>query len=202
MVLSPVWQALALTVGAYLLGSLPFGVLLGYAALRRDIRAGGSGHSGGTNVIRQAGWCIGLSVVALDVAKGALAVWLALTYGESVWAPALAAGAVVAGHCWPVFAGFRGGMGLATAGGVMLVAYPLGFAAALGLLITSAFVLRHSARAAFSTGLLGPFLIWGLSSSPSITAIAAALGLVIALRALSDWKRKQRAVWAVKTIDD
>lgn len=193
---------LALTVAAYLLGSIPFGVLLGYLALRRDIRAGGSGHSGGTNAIRQAGWRVGLPVIALDVAKGALAVWLALSFGDEVWAPTLAAGAVVAGHCWPVFAGFRGGMGLATAGGVMAAAYPLGFAAALGVLIALAFMLRHSAQTAFATGLAGPFVIWGLSASAQATAIAAALGAVIALRALSDWKRKQRAVWDVRRIDD
>lgn len=193
---------LALTAAAYLLGSIPFGVLLGYLTLRRDIRAGGSGHSGGTNAIRQAGWRVGLPVIALDVAKGALAIWLALSFGDALWAPALAAGAVVAGHCWPVFAGFRGGMGLATAGGVKAVAYPLGFAAALGVLIAAALVLKHSARAAFATGLAGPFVIWGLSASAQATAIAAALGLIIALRAIFGWRRKQRAVWDVRRIDD
>jgi glycerol-3-phosphate acyltransferase PlsY len=193
---------LGLTAAAYLIGSIPFGVLLGYLALRRDIRAGGSGHSGGTNAIRQAGWRIGLMVIALDVAKGALAIWLAFAFGDELWAPALAAGAVMAGHCWPVFAGFRGGMGLATAGGVMAVAYPLGFAAALGVLIAAAFMLRHSARAAFATGLAGPFVIWGLSMSAQATAIAATLGFVIAIRALCDWRRKQRAVWDVRRIDD
>jgi glycerol-3-phosphate acyltransferase PlsY len=193
---------LLVTAGAYLLGSLPFGVLLGYVVLGRDIRAGGSGHSGGTNTIRQAGWGVGLLVIVLDVAKGALAVWLALTYGDGLWAPALAAGAVVAGHCWPIFAGFRGGMGLATAGGVMAVAYPLGFVAALGALIALAFVLRHSARAAFSTGLFGPVVIWGLSASAQATAIAAALGVVIAVRALSDWRRKQRVVWAIQKTEE
>jgi glycerol-3-phosphate acyltransferase PlsY len=185
-------------IAAYLLGSIPFGVLVGYALLRRDIRAGGSGHSGGTNTIRQAGWLAGVVVIGLDVAKGALAVWLALTYGDSPWAPSLAAGAVVAGHCWPVFARFKGGMGLATAGGVMLVAYPLGFVGALGLLIACAFMLRQSARAGFATALLGAPLIFAVSQATLPTSVAAALGVVIAVRALSDWNRKQKAVWDVE----
>ncbi|MGQ0604799.1 MAG: glycerol-3-phosphate acyltransferase [Anaerolineales bacterium] len=195
---------LLLTIIAYLIGSIPFGVLVGYVVLRRDIRAGGSGHSGGTNTIRQAGWLVGAVVIALDVAKGAFAVWLALVYGDGLWAPALAAGAVVAGHCWPLFAGFRGGMGLAPAGGVMALVYPLGFVGALGLLLLAAFVLRQSARSIFATGLLGPPLIWMFSQSIPLTAIAAALGIVLATRALSDWNRKQKAVWDVRrrTEDD
>lgn len=183
---------------AYLIGSIPFGVLVGYAFTGRDIRAGGSGHSGGTNTIRQAGWRAGLIVVVLDVAKGALAAWLALQFGSDAWALAFAAGGVVAGHCWPLFAGFRGGMGLAPTGGVLLIVYPLGFTAALGLLIAAAFLLKHSARSAFTASLLGPPVIGLLSQSLAITAVAAALGLVIAVRSLSDWNRKQRAVWAVR----
>jgi glycerol-3-phosphate acyltransferase PlsY len=190
---------LLLTAVAYLLGSIPFGVLAGYVFLRRDIRAGGSGHSGGTNTIRQAGWVAGVSVIVLDVAKGALAVWLAMAYGEPVWAPALAGGAVVAGHCWPVFAGFRGGMGLATAGGVMLIAYPLGFVGALGVLLGAAFVLRQPARSGIATALFGPPLIWLFSQSAQATAVAAAAGLVIAVRALPDWSRKRKAVWDVES---
>ena len=183
---------------AYLIGSIPIGVLVGYAFLRRDIRAGGSGHSGGTNTIRQAGWVAGVLVIALDVTKGALAVWLGMRYGDSVWAPALAAGAVVAGHCWPLFANFRGGMGLATAGGVMLASYPPGFAGALGILLAAAFVLRQPARSSFTAAVLGPPLIALVSQSPQPTAVALAVGLVIAVRALSGWNRKQKAVWDVR----
>lgn len=192
-----IWSTLGLTLAAYLLGSLPFGVIVGYIVTGRDIRAAGSGHSGATNTIRQAGWAAGAVVIALDVGKGALAAWLAQRFGDGLLAPALAAGAAVAGHCWPIFAGFRGGMGLATAGGVMLVLFPLGFVAGLGLLVAMAFVLRHSARAGFATSLFNVPLVWLLSQSPLVTAAAAAFGLVVAVRALSDWNRRQRAVWAV-----
>lgn len=191
------WTILGLTLAAYLLGAVPVGVLVGYALTRRDIRAAGSGHSGATNVIRQAGWAAGVLVAVLDFAKGALAVWLALQFGDALFAPALAAGAAAAGHCWPAFAGFRGGMGLATAGGAILMTFPLGFVAGLGLLIAVAFVLRHSAHTAFATALLLAPLTWLLGGPPAAIAVAAALGVVVAIRALSDWNRRQRAVWAV-----
>lgn len=191
-------MTLILTLGAYLLGSIPFGVVMGYAFTGKDIRSGGSGHSGGTNTIRQAGWAAGVLTIVLDVAKGALAVWLGLTYTEGWWTPALAAGAVVAGHCWPIFAQFKGGMGLAPAGGVMMLAYPLGFFGAFGLLLACAFILKHSARAAFTTAIIGPVLIGLLSQNLTLTAIAVALGLVIAIRATSDWNHTRRAVWDVK----
>lgn len=191
-------MTLLLTLGTYVLGSIPFGVLVGYVFTGQDIRAGGSGHSGGTNTIRQAGWAAGVITIALDVAKGALAVWLGLTYSEGWWTPALAAGAVAAGHCWPLFAQFKGGMGLATAGGVLMLAYPLGFVGAFGLLLACAFALKHSARASFTAAVIGPVLIGLLSQNLTLTAIAVALGLVIAIRATSDWNRKQKAVWDVK----
>lgn len=193
----PVLTALALAAGAYLLGSLPFGVWIGYALTGRDIRAAGSGHSGATNTIRQAGWLAGALVMALDIGKGWLAVWLARQFGDALWAPALAAGAAVAGHCWPVWAGFRGGMGLGTAGGAALAVSPLGFAAALGVLIAAAFVLRHSARSGFVAGLLLPGLLW-LTGGPAGAAVGAAAGAVVMVRALSDWNHRRRGVWTVR----
>jgi len=99
---------LTLTTVAYLLGSIPTGLIVGWALLRRDIRAGGSGHSGATNTMRQAGWGAGVLVLALDIGKGALAEGLALRYGTMPLTPVLAGGAAVAGHCWPVFARFYG----------------------------------------------------------------------------------------------
>jgi glycerol-3-phosphate acyltransferase PlsY len=194
----PLLTALGLAAGAYLLGSLPFGVWVGYARTGRDIRAAGSGHSGATNTIRQAGWAAGVLVMILDIGKGWLAVWLARQFGEAVWAPALAAGAAVAGHCWPVWAGFRGGMGLGTAGGAALAVSPLGFAAALGVLIAAAFLLRHSARSGCAAGLLLPGILWLASGSPAAAAVGAAAGAVVMARALSDWNHRRRGVWTVR----
>lgn len=186
---------LGLGVLAYGLGSLPFGVWLGRLVTGRDIRAAGSGHSGGTNAARQGGWRLGVLVAALDVAKGALAVYLAVLWGQSPWTPALAATAAVAGHCWPVFAGWRGGMGLGPLGGAMLVLSPVSFAAGLGLAAAGTLLLRHSARGNVAAGLAFGPVAWLLTGSIFIAAAAGGAGLVIALRSLSDWRRVYRELW-------
>lgn len=195
--MQPWLVTLLLTAAAYLVGSVPVGVLVGYAAIRRDIRAGGSGHSGTSNTIRQAGWAAGALVLALDIGKGSLAVWLAARWGLAGWAPALAGAAVVAGHCWPVLAGFRGGMGVATAGGAVLAVYPLGFAAGLGVLLAAAFILRHSAWASFAAGLALPLVVWLLSGRPDLAGLGAAVGAVVVVRSFSDWSHTRRGVWTV-----
>lgn len=115
---------------AYLLGSISGSLLLG----RRggfDIRESGSGNAGGTNALRTRGWRFALGVVAIDIGKGALAVWLALRIPATAalpggYAEALICGfAAVLGHVFPVFYGFRGGKGAATVVGTLAVLCPL-----------------------------------------------------------------------------
>lgn len=185
---------LAIGLAGYLIGSLPFAVWVGRVAARKDIREGGSGHAGATNVMRQAGWLAGLVTLALDGSKGVLAVLLARWAGGP-WAIPLAAGMAVAGHCWPVLAGFRGGMGMATAAGAVLAAHPLSLAMAVGVGAASNLGLRHTARANLLTGLLiGPILV--VAGAPSLAAqTAIAAGAVVALRGLSDWDRVYRELW-------
>jgi glycerol-3-phosphate acyltransferase PlsY len=119
----------ALILVAYLLGSLSGSLLLG--RLRGvDIRTQGSGNAGGTNALRTQGWKFAVGVVVVDVGKGALAAWLALRFGpaqESVPAHALAyacAFAATLGHVWPLWHGFRGGKGVGTLLGGLLVLWP------------------------------------------------------------------------------
>lgn len=121
--------SLALIVVAYLLGSLSGSLLLG--RLRGvDIRTQGSGNAGGTNAFRTQGWKFALGVVLIDVGKGALAAWLGLRFGsmdEALpphalgYATALAA---ALGHVWPLWHGFRGGKGVGTLLGGLLVLWP------------------------------------------------------------------------------
>ncbi len=186
---------LGLSVLAYALGSLPFGVWVGRLVTGRDIRAGGSGHSGGTNAARQGGWKLGVLVAALDVAKGALAVYLAVRWGSSPWTPTLAAVAAVAGHCWPVFAGFRGGMGLSALGGAMLILSPVAFAAGLGLAALGTLLLRHSARGNTVAGVLFGPVAWLVTGSPYVALAGGGAGLLIAARSLADWRRVYRELW-------
>ena len=187
-------SSIILPIIAYLLGSLPFGVWIGRLFIGRDIRAGGSGHSGATNALRQAGWRAAALVVALDLAKGFAAEWLAVRYGNGL-TPVFAGAAVVAGHCWPLFAGFRGGMGLAPAGGALLAVYPLGMAIGLGLIIAAMLLLRHAARGSVVAGLLFGPALWLVTRSSQITLIGLAVGLIVAVRFFADWGRKYRELW-------
>ncbi len=119
--------SLALIALAYLLGSVSGSLLLGRLRGGVDIRRLGSGNAGGTNALRTQGWRFASGVVIVDVGKGALAVWLALRMApaEGPLPPstlALSAGLlVVAGHCWPLWHGFRGGKGAATLIGALAV---------------------------------------------------------------------------------
>jgi len=117
---------------SYLLGSLSGSLLLGrFRGV--DIRTQGSGNAGGTNAFRTQGLRFALGVVLIDVGKGALAAWLTLRVlgGDSHWPVYAAIIAAVIGHVWPVFHGFRGGKGLATLLGGLLVAWPLSVAVML-----------------------------------------------------------------------
>ena len=109
----------------YLLGSVPFGLVLGYLWLRKDIRTMGSGKTGATNVLRTAGKLPALLVVVGDIAKGTVPALLGRYLFDEPGVAAVGAGAAIVGHNWPVFAGFRGGRGVATAFGGILGLTPL-----------------------------------------------------------------------------
>ncbi|MBM3146056.1 MAG: glycerol-3-phosphate acyltransferase [Chloroflexi bacterium] len=179
----------------YLSGSLPFALWITRLAKGIDVRDGGSGHVTTTNTIRQAGLGWGILVFVLDVSKGFLPTYLAFRSGLPYWAVALTAGLAVVGHCWSVFAQFSGGMGLATTGGSLLAINPLGFIITVGVLVSLTLFLRHSARAAFLTGLLAPVVLWLLAQRGLTIWIAVATGVVVAIRFLNDWNRKYRELW-------
>lgn len=123
---------IALVAVAYLLGSLSGSLLLG--RLRGvDIRRQGSGNAGGTNAFRTQGWRFALGVALIDVGKGVLATWLGMQVAAPAPPPldgayahaALCGFAAVVGHCWPLYFGFRGGKGAATAAGAVIVLAPV-----------------------------------------------------------------------------
>jgi glycerol-3-phosphate acyltransferase PlsY len=118
---------------AYLLGSLQFGVLLSKAFGLTDPRQAGSGNTGATNVARNSGMKIGLLVLLCDLLKGVVAVLLGYVFGLSELGAACAGLAAVIGHMYPAFYQFKGGKGVATALGVVLVLSPM--AALVGLVV-------------------------------------------------------------------
>jgi glycerol-3-phosphate acyltransferase PlsY len=196
-VLNTILFALGFGLLGYLLGSLTPSIWITRLVKGVDVRAAGSGHATTTNTIRQAGFGPGVLVFILDVTKGFLPVWLAQRSlpAEAAWIVAFTAAMAVVGHCWPVFAGFRGGMGLATAGGGLLAVQPLAFLVGLGVLITLTLIIRHSARASVATGiLLGP-AIWAAGMRGLVVWVGIAAGIVIAIRFMIDWNRKYRELW-------
>jgi glycerol-3-phosphate acyltransferase PlsY len=185
----------AILLLAYLSGSLPFSLWVTRFATGKDVRAAGSGHATTTNTIRQAGFAAGSLVLVLDIGKGFLPVFAAQRLGAPGWAVGLAAAAAVAGHCWPVFGGFRGGMGLATTGGCYLASAPLAFAVLLALLIFLTLVLKHGARASVLIGLLSAPVLYLFQMPPEVIWIGVGTGIVIAGRFMMDWRREYRELW-------
>ena len=159
----------------YLLGSIPFGLLLTQAAGMGDIRRIGSGNIGATNVLRTGNKALAAATLLLDGGKGAVAVLLAAWLADRdavLWA---GTGAVL-GHAFPVWLGFKGGKAVATAYGVLIAAaWPVGLAAGAVWLVVAA-VARISSFAALASFALAPVLAALLSDS-----VAVKLALVIAV---------------------
>jgi len=180
----------------YLFGSLPFSVWVTRFAKGVDVRNAGSGHATTTNTIRQAGFGWGALVLVLDIAKGFIPVWLAVGRDDiPPYILPLTAAMVVVGHCWPVFAQFRGGMGLAAAGGAFLAVNLLAFLICLGILILLVLVIHHSARATVLTGIVIAPALWLSGIRDASFWIAVAVGIVIAVRFMIDWNRQYRELW-------
>jgi len=179
----------------YLSGSLTFSIWITRLVKNVDVRDAGSGHATTTNTIRQAGFGWGALVLMLDIAKGFLPTFLALKFTNATWIIALTAACAIAGHCWPLFAQFRGGMGLATFGGALLAVTWFAFVIGLGLLLLLLLTIRHGARASVLTGILMAPMFWLFNLRGMEFWIAVAGGLVIADRFLIDWNRKYRELW-------
>ena len=165
-----------LGVIGYLLGSIPFGLLLTRAAGLGDVRKIGSGSIGATNVLRTGRKGLAAATVLLDGGKGALAVWLALRTGSELGI-AVAGFMAVIGHMFPVWLGFRGGKGVATGAGVLIVAAPL--VALLGAIawLVLAVTVRISSVASLAASALAPILVaalgYGLPRAVMAVAVAA-----------------------------
>ena len=184
----------------YLSGSLPFSVWVTRLAKDVDVREAGSGHATTTNTIRQAGWGWGALVAILDVAKGFVPIFLALYVGRDTqsvppYIIPLTAACAVAGHCWPLFAQFRGGMGIGPFAGALFATNWVSVIIGLALLLTLLFTLRHGARASVLTGIFIAPLFWVFNFRGLEFWIALACGLVMAYRFLIDWNRKYRELW-------
>ena len=185
------WGAIALALGfGYLLGSIPFGLLLTKFAGLGDIRAIGSGNIGATNVLRTGRKGLALATLILDGAKGAGAVLATLAVLERD--AALFAGlAAVLGHNFPVWLRFKGGKGVATSLGTLIaVAWPVGVGACLTWLAVAA-LFRISSLAALAALGLAPFYAYITDDRPA-SALALGVGLLAIVRHLPNIRRLLR----------
>jgi acyl phosphate:glycerol-3-phosphate acyltransferase len=190
-------QGPVVVIIAYLLGSLPFGYLIVRATKGADIRETGSGGTGATNVSRRAGKTAGVVTLLLDALKGAAAILIASYVLNEVllapvnWWVAAAAVAVVIGHMFPVWLSFRGGKGVATAVGVLLVLAPLALALAVVVFFLIVLFTRYVSLGSLVAALLVPvflamqnLVVSRRDGSPVITtAVIIALLIVFAHRA-------------------
>ena len=170
---------------AYLLGSLPFGLILAKLFGGRDVRKAGSGNIGATNVLRVVGPLAGILTLLLDAAKGWSAVSLAgrVTH-EQTTVMVLAGFLAMIGHCFPVWLGFRGGKGVATAAGVFLALCPSAFLAALVLFIVVVSFWRYVSLASLAAAAALPllvYLLWAPRFAPpeSVTLGSLAIAALV-----------------------
>jgi glycerol-3-phosphate acyltransferase PlsY len=182
-----------LVVLAYLLGSISFAVLLVRATTGRDIRAEGSGNAGATNVLRSHGKKLALLVALLDVAKGVAAVLLVrLVTGDPRWAAA-AGFAAILGHVFPIFYGFRGGKGVATAVGAFLALTPLALLVCLAIFLAIVAATRYvSLGSVVALALLPPIAGLFFHAPRGVVTAAGLTALLILLKHLPNLKRLAR----------
>jgi acyl phosphate:glycerol-3-phosphate acyltransferase len=166
---------------AYLIGSIPFGLIVTRLAGAGDVRAIGSGNIGATNVLRTGRKGLAIATLILDALKGALPVWLAGRYGPDM-AVVVGLGTVL-GHCFPVWLKFRGGKGVATALGVMVTLTPLVALLAVLLFVAVTALSRYVSLGSMLGAVAACGLAWYLGHVQAAELYAALTLLILAKHA-------------------
>jgi len=178
---------------AYILGSIPTAIWAGKVFRGIDIREHGSGNAGAANAIRVLGWKTGVPVLIVDMAKGWLSAMLPVLFSlaepDSALITNLQIGTgitAIIGHVFPLFAGFRGGKGVATVSGVLLAIHPLLTLSCLGIFLIVILITRIISVASMSAGIAFPILLFTLFETPSlffkIFSVCVAVALLITHR--------------------
>ena len=176
-------------IGGYLLGSLPFGLILTHLAGQGDLRKIGSGNIGATNVLRTGNKALALATLLLDSGKGALAVLLAYIVFEQPTLLYYAGGGAFLGHIYPVFLKFKGGKGVATFLGTLLaISWPLGLGCCLTWFVTTV-IFRISSLAALVAAILSPVYGYFILKNSSLAIFAGLLCIMIFIRHIDNIKR-------------
>ena len=185
--MDPIRVAFALIVG-YLVGAVPFGVLIGQRTAGVDIRRLGSGNTGATNVLRVLGPQAAALVLAMDVAKGIAAVFVGRWLAGGDIVPLLSGLAAVVGHNWSVFLRFGGGKGVATTAGVVIASMPLVATISIAAFLITVTVTGYSSLGSLTMAVLLPLLAWFLKNpSPHVL-------FVVALALMTLWRHRSNIV--------
>ncbi len=178
---------------AYLLGAIPFGYLLTRFSTGKDVREHGSGNIGATNVLRAAGRAAAIATLVLDIAKGSAAVWIAgmLTENSPGWM-ADAALAVMVGHAFPVFLGFKGGKAVATFIGAFLYLTPIPMLAALIVFVITVAATRYISAGSILAAATFPLGVWLIEHATANELIAAVIAAAIVVYRHRDNVRRMR----------
>ena len=178
---------IAIAIG-YLLGSIPFAYIASRLKKGGDIRQLGGGNVGALNTMREVGVAAGLAVLIADMAKGLIAVLIAQWLGLSLIWIFTAGSAAVVGHNWPIFLGFKGGKGAATAMGVLLALVPHEFAISFGIMVV-VIVITSNFRLGITVGLAFlPLIVWQFNEPGMLIAYTLALPLFIGIRSLTSFR--------------
>ena len=165
---------------AYLVGSIPFALIVARRSGAQDLRRVGSGNLGAANVLRASGVKAGVLVAMLDIGKGAASVLLASQLNGSNTTPAIAGLAAIVGHIYPVWLRFRGGKGVATACGVFAMLAPLALPIALAVFVVSTWLTRYiSVGSVLASATLPPVAFAMGSTVPVVGVGVAAAGLIV-----------------------
>jgi glycerol-3-phosphate acyltransferase PlsY len=173
-------------IGAYLVGAIPFGLIVGRLARGVDLRQHGSHRTGATNALRTLGLPAALVVLLLDIAKGVTAVVVARALGGDVyseWAAAVAGVAAIVGHNWSVYIGFTGGRGVATSAGALGAMSPLTLLIVAPIVFVLIWRTRYVSLGSISGALAAPLvaaILWAIGAA-TVQAIvyAAAAGILV-----------------------
>jgi glycerol-3-phosphate acyltransferase PlsY len=178
---------------AYMLGAIPFGYLLTRISTGKDVRGEGSGNIGATNVLRAAGRGAAVATLLLDMAKGYAAVWIAanLTNGSAGWS-ADAALAVMVGHAFPIFLGFKGGKAVATFTGAFLYLTPIPALAGIMVFVITVVVTRYVSAGSILAAATFPIGVWLIDHASLNVVLAALIGAAIVVYRHKDNMRRMR----------
>jgi glycerol-3-phosphate acyltransferase PlsY len=175
-------EALVIVALAYLVGSIPFGLILSKLFAKRDIRSAGSGNIGATNVMRVLGKKLGVLTLMFDILKGAIFVILAevVTHSE-IWA-SLAGLAAFLGHLYPIYLKFRGGKGVATSVGIFLFLAPYALLVDIVIFLLVVYQTRYVSLGSIIAAALLPVILLVFSYSYVYVILAVIMGGFIILR--------------------